>query len=213
MASGERLESGRDGEGLTLVDNGALLWLIALFTYTGTLKMYDDRGTQAALNAFRLPHALLRPVAYLVAGLEPVVTGLLVFEPTRALGGLAAAFLGVAFAALASVALIRKLDTSCGCVGLVGLGRFDRIAILRGVVILAAGLLVASRSPVIEAGWLFLIVAISAVPTLALFLLRSHHRRRHHRHARQHHIQDLERARQDVLELLSSPPRAADVRS
>lgn len=189
------------------------MWLMALFTYTATLKMYDDRGTQATLGAFRVPRPVLRPVAQVLAAIEAMVMGLLVLEPTRASGGIAAAFLGTLFTASASVALIRRLDTSCGCAGLVGLGRLGPIAVVRGLVILAAGFLVASQPPVIEAAWEFLVVGVAATPAIALFALRSRHRRLHHRHADQHPVQGLERPRQELLELLNSPPHTAGVRS
>lgn len=94
-----------------------LVWLVALFAYTSTLKLADPHARHRLNTQALLPGWARGPVAAGVPYVELGVALLLVLALTRAVGAVAALALGIAFAGYAVVAVRRATAGSCGCAG------------------------------------------------------------------------------------------------
>ena len=93
------------------------LLLAGVFTAAGIAKLGDLRGTRFAVREFGAPIALVRPLAIGLPLAELAVAALLLYGPTRAVGGAGGLALLAVFAAAITVSLARGRAPDCHCFG------------------------------------------------------------------------------------------------
>ena len=93
------------------------LLLAAVFAAAGIAKLADLRGTRLAVREFGAPAILVRPLTLGLPLAELAVAALLLYGPTRAVGGAGGLALLALFAAAIAVSLARGRAPDCHCFG------------------------------------------------------------------------------------------------
>lgn len=165
---------------VSLIAAAGVVWLTALFAYTGSLKLGDRRATQLIAAAIPfLPRKAARLGAGALGWMELAVAAGLCVAPFRLPAAIASAGFGVVFLVIS--ARHARDNTDCGCAGSLGRDRFGALTIARATVITATSVLIATTSvpeasAVLAAG----AFAIGVTPRLAL---ATQHRGHAHVHA------------------------------
>ena len=95
----------------------ASLILATVFAAAGMAKLADLPGTQVAVREFGAPKRLVRILAFGLPFAELAVAALLLYGPTRAVGGAGALALLALFSAAIAVSLARGRAPDCHCFG------------------------------------------------------------------------------------------------
>jgi len=110
----------------------------ALFVYAGAVKLAAPLEMAEAMERFRiLPEIAVIPAARLLPVLECLAGLSLVFGLLQRGGALLGALMSAAFGLAVALALARKLNIDCGCLG-AGTDRVGYLHLAGNVIILAA---------------------------------------------------------------------------
>jgi hypothetical protein len=128
--------------------DAAVIWLVTLFTFTGLAKLVTYRASVASIGRYEavLGRATARGIGYAVPWLELAVAAAIVLSGTRTTGGWGAAILGMGFGTTAGLAVRTRQDVGCGCAGGLGRDRVGKLTVARGLLIMAAGVAVATMA-------------------------------------------------------------------
>jgi uncharacterized membrane protein YphA (DoxX/SURF4 family)/thiol-disulfide isomerase/thioredoxin len=125
----------------------ARIILAMVFFFAGVTKLADLRGSQAALEGFRVPERLARVAGIALPVVELATAVLLLLSPTASLGAALALALLTAFVAGIAAALRRGETPECHCFGQLHsepvsndtAGRNVALAVLAAVVLIGGG--------------------------------------------------------------------------
>jgi len=150
------------------------IWLGSLFLYSGLLKLAHYHKARAALVPYDiLPARVASGVGAALPWVE-VATGITVLTGVgHPLGAGVGALLGVAFAYAAARVLLRAADVPCGCTASSS-DRVDALTLWRGLMIVAASLLLIAIPSVTPTPTTVLAVTSIVVLPAALVFKQTH---------------------------------------
>jgi hypothetical protein len=118
------------------------LLLVGVFVWAGVAKLVDPTGTRAGLAAFGVPGAA-RAAWWLLPASELTVAALVGSVATRRAGGIAALALLAVFTGAALVQIRAGNHAPCNCFGSVRPGRIGVGLVIRNLVLIGLGIVVA----------------------------------------------------------------------
>jgi len=162
------------------------VWLGTLFLYTGAHKALRPAETVRAVTNYRLvPDRRAALVARLTTALELITAAALLYLPRMLAGGVGAAILGAVFLVASGSALVRHIDTSCGCIGATNGRRVGIETPLRAAVILALGVALAATNAGSQLSvWAALAATLASIAPSIAGLLRARRSQRRQKLAR-----------------------------
>lgn len=126
--------------------------LVVVFVLAAVGKLVDREGARRALDGFRVPHGLVRPVSWLLPVTELAVAIVLLVQPVARGGAIAAAVLLALFMFGIGAAMRRGEAPDCNCFGQIGSKPVGRTTLLRNTFLAVPAVFVAVRGPGVDPG-------------------------------------------------------------